>query len=95
MILRYNNITKILTVPYTINNELKDIPEDIKVLIFEEQLYKCLSVFNQKVDNLPPKLMQIKFGNNFNQRVDNLPNNLIHLTFSEKFNQGVDNSLFN
>ena len=82
----YDLKTKTLTLHFYFNEELKDLPVDVKIIIFGK-----LSTFNQKVDNLPNNLTHLTFGSTFNQIVDNLPKNLTHLTFGHYFNQSVDN----
>jgi hypothetical protein len=84
--MQYNIDIKTL-IPYNFNEELKDIPNDTQIIVFENEY----SIFNQKVDNLPKNLTQITFGFYFNQKVDYLPQNLIHLTFGGYFNQKIDN----
>jgi hypothetical protein len=86
--MQYNKITKTLIISYDFDEELKDIPNDTEIIIFENENKD--SRFNQKVDNLPENLTHLTFGTEFNQKVDNLPQNLIHLTFRMYFNQKVD-----
>jgi hypothetical protein len=87
----YNKDTKTLTLPYTFNEELNNIPEETEIIIFSENLRKKeYSKFNQLVDNLPENLTHLTFGKSFNHSVNNLPKKLTHLTFGEKFNQSVD-----
>jgi hypothetical protein len=85
--MQYNKETKTLIISCDFNEELKDIPNDTQIIIFENKD----SIFNQKVDNLPLKLTHLTFGAWFNQKVDNLPKNIIHLTFGYYFNKEVDN----
>jgi hypothetical protein len=90
----YNKDTKTLTIPYSFNEEIKDIPEETEIIIFSKNYRnKKYSKFNQKVDNLQKFLTQITFGcylthlyfdNCFNQPVDNLPLSLTHLTFGRQ-----------
>ena len=87
----YNIETKTLTLPYEFSEELKDLPLDTKIIIFERHYSKSeYSHFNQLVDELPNNLTRLTFGFSFNQLVDNLPNTLTHLTFGVCFNQLVD-----
>lgn len=46
--------------------------------------------FNEPVDNLPSKLIYLKFGDYFNRPVNNLPSGLIYLKFGQFFNHPVD-----
>ena len=88
----YNIDTKTLTLPFNFNEELKDLPSDTRIIIFEEDYHTYeYSKFNQSVDNLPTNLSNLTFGFWFNQEVDNLPNNLTHLIFGWHFDQSVDN----
>jgi hypothetical protein len=88
----YNKDTKTLTIPHTFNEELKDIPEETEIIIFNQNCDNCeYSKFNQQVDKLPKKLTHLTFGSRFNQYVDNLPENLTHLILGFEFNQPVDN----
>ena len=93
MLEKYYNIeTKTLTLPHEFNVELKDLPFDTKIIIFEENYYKGEhSIFNQKVDNLPKNLICLTFGHCFDQKVDNLPLNLTHLTLGWYFSKSVNN----
>ena len=86
--MEYNRDTKTLIISCDFNEELKDIPKDTQIIIFENKYLK-LSVFNQKVDNLPQNLAHLTFGTTFNQKVDNLPQSLTYLTFGFMFNQKV------
>jgi hypothetical protein len=84
----YNKDTKTLTIPYSFNEEIKDIPEETEIIIFSKNYRnKKYSKFNQKF------LTQITFSCYFNQFVDNLPKKLTHLYFDNCFNQPVDNLL--
>ena len=47
--MNYNKETKTLTIPYDFDEELKNISEKTKIIIFDEKYSK----FNKKVDNLP------------------------------------------
>ena len=88
----YNAKTKTLILPFNFNEELKNLPPNTEIIIFEQNLngYKC-STFNKSVDNLPNSLIHLTFGYSFNREVDNLPNSLTHLTFGKEFDQNVDN----
>jgi hypothetical protein len=88
--MEYNKETKTLIISYDFNEELKDIPNDTEIIIFENEEPKY-SIFNQKVVNLPQNLTHLTFGSYFDQKVDNLPKNLTHLTIDYKFNQKIDN----
>src|SRR6185312_6199425 len=88
----YDEETKTLILPNNFNEELEDLPSDIKIIIFDEDFWKCIySKFNKKVDNLSNTITHIMFGSVFNQSVDKLPNTITHLTFGYWFNQSVDN----
>jgi hypothetical protein len=89
----YDNDTKTLTIPYTFNKELKDIPEDVKILIFSGDVFPYYSGFNKKVDNLPKSLTHLTFNGTFNKKVNNLPHGLTHLTFGHLKNIKEYNSL--
>jgi hypothetical protein len=59
----YNKETKTLTIPYTFDEELKDLPKETKIIIFSENLDEDkYSYFNQSVDNLPETLTHLTFG---------------------------------
>jgi hypothetical protein len=88
--MEYNKETKTLTINFDFNEELKNIPKDVKIIIFNNK-HSHLSYFNQKVDNLPQSLIHLTFGIIFDQKVDKLPKNLTHLIFCYYFNQKVDN----
>ena len=64
----YNKETKTLTIPLSFNEELKDLPFDTKIIIFEENYNKGqFSKFNQEVNaNLPNTLARLTFGCHFN-----------------------------
>ena len=80
----YNKKTNTLTIPLNFNEELKDLPSDTKIIIFEEDYNKReYSQFNQLVDKLPNNLTHLAFGCCFNEKVDNLPNNLKQLKIFE------------
>jgi hypothetical protein len=82
----YNKKTKTLILPANYNKIIKEISNEIEIIIFHEN-----SQFNKPIDKLPKNLISLTFGKFFNQPVDNLPENLTHLTFNKKFNQPVDN----
>ena len=86
--MKYDKETKTLTISYDFNEKLKNIQEDIEIIIFENNNY---SKFNQKVDNLPQNLTYLNLGCNFNQKVDKLPKNITEIIFDFCFNQPVDN----
>ena len=86
----YNESTKTLIIQPEFNNELVNLPKDVKIMIFENKIYPNYSKFNQNVDKLPPNLTHLTFGWDFNQNVDKLPSNLTHLTFGKEFNQNIN-----
>jgi hypothetical protein len=93
--MEYNKETKTLKIHYEFNEELKNIPEDTKTIFFQYEHY--ISLFNQKVDNLPQNLTCIIFGLEFNKKVNYLPKNLTYLSFGwviqlfrSKFNQKIN-----
>ena len=55
-------------------------------------IYFCFE-FNDTIDNLPSKLIELKFNRSciFNYPVNNLPTGLKTIIFGNKFNQPVDN----
>lgn len=79
----YNSKTKTLILPYKFEEELKDLPIDVKIIIFEEDLDKEQSSYFDK----PVGHQECKCSN----CPRNLPNSLTHLTFGDYFNQSVDN----
>ena len=87
----YNEETKTLLLPYDFNEELKDLPVGVKIIIFNEELYNMLSKFNRPVDNLPHDITHLTFGFYFNKPVNSLPPNLRVITFGDDFNHPVDN----
>lgn len=88
----WNDETKTFTIPYNNKCKLDYLPENTKILIFEENLnIKEYSQFNSSVDNLPKSLQHLQLGTNFNKPVENLPESLQYLMFGEKFNRPVDN----
>jgi hypothetical protein len=94
MLQYYNNITKTLTIPSDFNQELKDIPDDTEIIIFDEDLKnKKYSKFNQEIKEnvLADSLHTIKFGFSFNQEIKEnvLPDSLHTLTFGRRFNQEI------
>ena len=94
MLKYYNNITKTLTIPYNFNEELKDIPDDTEIIIFDEdRKNNKYSKFNQKIKEnvLPDSLHTLSFGWDFNQEIKEnvLPGNLNTLTFDFHFNQKI------
>lgn len=75
----YNEKASTLTIPFNFNEELKNLPFDIKIIIFEEYFpFWKYSNFNQRVDDLPNTLTHLTFGSYFNQKINNLPNSLTH-----------------
>jgi hypothetical protein len=70
------------------DKELKDIPDDTKIIIFEEY-----SNFNQEIKEniLPINLHTLIFGNYFNKKIKEnvLPINLHTLNFGWNFNQEI------
>jgi hypothetical protein len=94
MLQYYNNITKTLTIPYEFNDELKDIPDDAQIIIFDEDWKNIeYSKFNQKIKEnvLPDNLHTLTFGDAFNQEIKEnvLPSSLHTLTFGHYFNQEI------
>jgi hypothetical protein len=97
----YNKETRTLTLPHDFNEELCDLPLNIKVIVFKEDYNKYQpSQFNKPVGhqecedincprNLPNSITHLTFGSDFDQQVDYLPNSITHLTFGENFNQPV------
>ena len=72
MLKYYNNITKTLTIPCEFNEELKDIPDDAQIIIFDEDWKNIeYSEFNQKIKEnvLPDNLHTLSFGWHFNQEI--------------------------
>jgi len=90
MLKYYNSKTQTLTIPWGFNDELIDLPKDVKTIVFKEN-FKKPSRFNKPVNNLPESLTHLTFGWEFNQPVNNLPKGITHLTFGWIFNQPVDN----
>jgi hypothetical protein len=94
MLQYYNNITKTLTIPCEFNEELKDIPNDTEIIIFDEDFknYKY-SKFNQEIKEnvLPDSLHTLTFGSEFNQEIKEniLPDSLHTLTFGDYFDQEI------
>ena len=94
MLKKYYNIkTKTVTLPYEFNEELKDLPVDVQVIIFEENdNNKEYSQFNKKVDATRKNFIFTGAPkNNVVFDGDNLPKNLTHLIFGFNFSQSVDN----
>jgi len=94
MLQYYNNITKTLTIPSDFNQELKDIPDDTEIIIFDEDFKNDkYSIFNQKIKEnvLPDSLHTIKFGFSFNQEIKEnvLPDSLHTIKFGFSFNQEI------
>jgi len=88
----YNKETQRLTFPYDFNEELSNLPWDIKVIIFEEEHSKeQYSKFNQPVSYLPNSITHLTFGCYFNQPVDNLPKSIKKLGFSS--NSKIKNNI--
>ena len=51
----HNEITKTLTIQSDFNDELVNLPNDVEIIIFEND-YLNISKFNKNVDKLPPSL---------------------------------------
>ena len=80
------------------------LPPSIKVLdinlgvedpVVYQSLPPALRVFRTTtvippIDNLPPLLTELEFGDSFNQPVDNLPSSLTRIKFGRRFNQLVN-----
>jgi hypothetical protein len=91
----YNNITKTLIISFDFNDELKDIPDDTKIIQFNNDLINAqYSKFNQEIKEnvLPINLHTLSFGYSFNQEIKEnvLPINLHTLTFGDYFNQEIN-----
>ena len=94
MLKYYNNITKTLTIPCEFNEILRGIPNNTKIIIFDEDLNNIkYSNFNQEIKEnvLPKSLHTLIFGFYFNQKIkDNvLPNNLHTFTLGYEFNHQI------
>ena len=92
--MEYDEEKRILTINYEFNKKLKNLPLDVKEIIFSENIsYNQRSRFNQPInkDDLPQNITHLTFGSQFNQSVDNLPKKLTHLIFGAYFNKPVDN----
>jgi hypothetical protein len=93
MLQYYDTYKKILTIPYTYNQELIDIPTDTLQIIFQERYNNKYSKFNQKIKEnvLPLILTHLVFGFEFNQEIKEnvFPQSLTHLTFGISFNQEI------
>ena len=89
----YNKKTNTLTIPpnFNFNEELKDLPTDVQIVIFDQDNSIEFSKFNRIVNNLPSSVTHLIFADCFNQSVDKLPESITHLTFGYHFNQKVDN----
>ena len=82
---------EIVSLKFTNHDQLENIKESIKGNKYKAYNYLPYSKFNQPVDNLPPNILNLTFGNSFNKNVDNLPHSIINLTFGHEFNKSVDN----
>ena len=71
----YNKETETLTVINDYNSLLKDLPLEIKIIIFKDNHNSSYSKFNQKVNNL---LDSITFDFLFNQQINIFPSSLTH-----------------
>jgi FNIP Repeat len=60
------------------------LPPNLAHLIFGDE-----SIFNQLINNLPPKLEKLVLGNKFNQPITPLPKQLSLLFFGDEFNQPI------
>jgi hypothetical protein len=93
MLQYYDTYTKILTTPYTYNQELIDILTDTLQIIFQDLYNNKYSKFNQKIKEnvLPLSLTQLVFGFSFNQEIKEhqLPNNFTLLHLDNKFNKNI------
>ena len=99
MLKYYNNITKTLKIPYEFNEELKDIPDDAEIIIFDQDYQNVeYSNFNQEIKEnvLPDSLHTLTFGIRFNQEIKDsvLPDSLHTLTFGTRFNQEIKENVF-
>src|SRR6185312_12016836 len=99
----YNEETKTLALPHDFNEELENLPSDIKVIIFGDRFNNLVDNlpdsithlifgfwFNQPVSKLPKTITHLTFGYWFNKTVSKLPNSITHLTFGMNFNQSID-----
>ena len=88
----YDKERKTLKIPFYFNEELKNLPSNVKIIIFEEDYDKFeFSKFNQTIGNLPLSIMRITFGSIFNQPINDLPHSLTRLTLGHHFNQPMNN----
>ena len=62
-----------LKIDYRFDDEIKNLPKDIKEIIFTENIIFTgkdeLSKFNKSVDKLPENLTHLTFGSLFNQYI--------------------------
>ena len=94
MLVEYYNIkTNTLSLPFSFNEELKDLSLDTQIIIFEEDYRKGEhSQFNQLVDTTHKNFFLIGAPkNNIIFGGDDLSSSLTHLTFGTNFNKPVDN----
>ena len=88
--MEYNKKTKTLTIPYYFDEELKNIPEETEIIIFNQNYNKNeYSKFNQLVDNLPKNITHLTFGCYFNESINKLPKKLTHLKFGWNFENNI------
>jgi hypothetical protein len=86
----YANETVII--PYRFSDDLKDIPQETKFIIFGQKNANYRTWFNLKIDNLPQNLITLNFKNGcFDQRIDKLPKNLTKLVLGRHFNRKINN----
>jgi hypothetical protein len=88
--MEYHKELNYLYLRYYFEKDLKNIPQDIEIIKFENDSFPECSIFNMKVDNLPQSLKEITFAHYFNQKINHLPKNLTHLTFGVYFNRKVE-----
>jgi hypothetical protein len=98
---KYFNVeTRVLTIPWNFDSELKDLPEKVKIIIFEENIEIInppapyitgkISEFNHKLDELPDSVTHLTLGTHFSQPIELLPDSITHLTLGRNFTEPVN-----
>jgi hypothetical protein len=94
----YDINTKVLNIPYTYNERLKDIPLDTIKIIFNEPLTQwSVSLFDEEIQEnvLPISLTHLIFSYCYNKEIKEniLPKSLTHLTFGFSYKKEIKENI--
>jgi hypothetical protein len=68
-----------------------NLSTNIYFYLVAHHINSFLSKIGNPLNELPSKLLYIKFGNNFDQQVDKLPSELKEIIFTTKYKRSLEN----